>query len=67
MGFVSKTWVFFSSNFQIFKFKTYKVSIIPGTQVPAGGKFQMLAYIACVEAASEMGKPHYLNGGDFVK
>ncbi|KAJ1460594.1 chlorophyll a/b-binding protein domain-containing protein [Pelagophyceae sp. CCMP2097] len=36
-------------------------------KVPLGGKLQMLAYIACVEAKSEMGKPHYLKGGDFVK
>ena len=34
--------------------------------VPAGGKAQILGWIFCVEIASEMGKPHYLKGGDFV-
>ena len=35
-------------------------------KVPLGGKLQILAWAACVEASSEMGKPHYLKGGDFV-
>mmetsp|Transcript_13092 Transcript_13092/g.38995 ORF Transcript_13092/g.38995 Transcript_13092/m.38995 type:complete len:215 (-) Transcript_13092:53-697(-) len=34
--------------------------------VPLGGKLQILGWIFCVEVASEMGKPHYLKGGDFV-
>mmetsp|Transcript_24383 Transcript_24383/g.75172 ORF Transcript_24383/g.75172 Transcript_24383/m.75172 type:complete len:217 (+) Transcript_24383:76-726(+) len=34
--------------------------------VPLGGKLQILGWIFCVEAASEMQKPHYLKGGDFV-
>ena len=35
-------------------------------KVPLGGKLQMVAWAGCVEVASEMGKPHYLKGGDFV-
>jgi len=34
--------------------------------VPMGGKFQIIGWIFLVEVASEMGKPHYLKGGDFV-
>jgi len=35
-------------------------------QVPTGGKLQMIGWAGLVEVASEMGKPHYLKGGDFV-
>ncbi|KAH8055677.1 chlorophyll A-B binding protein [Aureococcus anophagefferens] len=31
-----------------------------------GGKLQILAWAFCVELYSEMQKPHYLKGGDFV-
>ena len=34
--------------------------------VPVGGKLQILGWIFCVECASEMQKPHYLKGGEFV-
>jgi len=35
-------------------------------KVPVGGKLQILGWIFCVECASEMQKPHYLKGGEFV-
>lgn len=35
-------------------------------KVPLGGKLQILAWAFCVELYSEMQKPHYLKGGDFV-
>ena len=35
-------------------------------KMPDGGKLQILGWIFCVECASEMQKPHYLKGGEFV-
>ena len=35
-------------------------------KVPVGGKLQIIGWCGIVEIASEMGKPHYLKGGDFV-
>jgi len=40
--------------------------ILSGVELNFAGKAQILGWIFCVEIASEMGKPHYLKGGDFV-
>merc|ERR1719379_290046 len=37
------------------------------SKLPDAGKAQIITAILCVEIASELGKPHYTKGGDFVE